>query len=231
MRSLRSLLVLLAVAALNLLAACTPEDDNDQLPPESPTPTPEPTPVFNCQVVWTSLNDEEPELLDVFVVDAPEETWRAAAGLTTFQEFTAFYQPAVDVPGNTVAMTLDTRGAVVSSSDTFTVTLLFNETDEGADVELSDATTNLLLGVGTDGEPTTAVVGSNTALAFDGVWSSRDPEESVDLGQGQVTLVLGTAATTVMLGDYGAFAICYDRLESASAAGSPVLVNGLSRLP
>lgn len=229
MRTCRAVAVsaLLAVAAVSLLAACTPEDDSDifQTPtPGEPTPTP---PSVHCQVVWASQNADVPTTVDVFVVDAAETSW--VAGVNTFGEFTGYYQPGVSLDGFAVPMALDEDGAIaLSTANSFTVTLNVNGTTDGSDVSLASMTTAGLLVIGTDGEPTTDAFGVADAFAFDGVWSSRDPESpAVDLGTGTADLILGTgtAATPVSLGDFGTYAICYDasgaafQLHPVSAAG------------
>lgn len=211
-----SVSVLLGVAALNLLAACTPADDADVF--ETPE-VPEPTPVPNCQVVWTAQNAQTGSLVDVFVIDGPEDAW--IAGVNTFGAFTAFYQPALDISGDSFPLTmLDTRGgAVVSTAGSFEIVLTLNGTDEEADIGIAQLTSATLMTIGTDGEPTGQEFGRTDGYVFDGVWSTGDPEESWDLGTGTVDLRLGTgtSATPIQLGDFGSFAVCYDASGDAVA--------------
>ena len=210
----------LAVAGLNVLAACTPQDDADVFStPEIPEPTPEPE--IHCQIVWAMQNTQMATQFDVFVLDAPESAW--IAGLSTFGEFTAFYQPGLDVSGNSFPMTIldDRGGAVTSTAAKFTAVLKWNGTDDDAVVEVASVTTATLMVIGTDGEPTEDALGVVDGFAFDGVWSVRDAE-SVELGTGFVDLVLGsgTSGSAVQLGDLGSFALCYDADGGAAAAHS-----------
>jgi len=213
MRTSRAVVVsaLLAVAAVNLLAACTPEDDSDvfETPgPADPTPTP---PDFHCQIVWTSQNEDVPSQVDVFVIDAPESSW--VGGTNTFGGFVAFYQPGLDVTGNAITAVPDEDGAMATSSaNTFALTLSFNGTSDGADVTLANVTTAGLFVIGTDGSATAEAAGFADAYDFDGAWSSRDADSPVDLGTGTADLILGTGTATsaVTLGDFGTFAVCYD---------------------
>lgn len=220
MRTSRTVAVsaLLAVVALNFLAACTPKDDSDVF--STPTPIePEPTPDSHCQIVWTEQNAETPSAIDVFLIDAPAAAW--VAGTNTFGEFTGWYQPAIDLAGNAVPATADdTGGVVLDSAHSFTVTLTANELEVGADVEIASLTTAGLLVIGTDGEATADLAGTVDDYFFEGVWSSADAADPLDLGDGlvQITLVDGTNAEVVVLGDYGAFAVCYDAAAAAKPA-------------
>ena len=230
MRTSRAVAVsaLLAVAAVNLLAACTPEDDSDvfETPgPADPTPTP---PDYHCQIVWASQNAEVASAVDVFVIDAPEASW--VAGVSTFGEFTGFYQPELDLAGFAVGGGPDDLGGIaVSTANSFTIGLNINGTSDGSDVSLASATTAELLVMGTDGSPTTDTFGIADAFDFDGVWSSRDPESpAVEIGAGTADLILvtGTNTTPVSLGDFGQYAICYD--SNGVAQLHPVTAAGIS---
>lgn len=221
MRTRRAVAVsaLVAVCAVNFLAACTPEDDSDVF--ETPTPVePEPTPDNRCQIVWTEQNVDTPSHLDVFLIDAPQSAW--IGGVNTFGEFTGWYQPDVDPAGlhSFHAEADDTGGVVLDSANSFELTLTLNGTTEGADVSLAALTTAGLMTIGTDGEPTGDYAGTVDNYFFDGVWSSTDSDDPLDLGDGlvEITLVDGTNSESVILGDYGSFAVCYDAAAAAKPA-------------
>lgn len=218
MRTSRTVAVsaLLAVVAVNFLAACTPEDDSDVF--STPTPVePQPTPDSHCQIVWTEQNVDTPSTIDVFLIDAPESAW--VAGTNTFGGFTGWYQPGIELAGNSIPATADdTGGVVLDSAHSFTITLTANELEVGADVEIAALTTAGLLVIGTDGEATSDLAGTVDDYFFDGIWSSPDAADPLDLGSGlvQITLVDGTNSEVVVLGDYGSFAVCYDAAASAA---------------
>lgn len=205
---------LLAVAAVNVLAACTPQDDADVFP--TPTPaTPEPD--IHCQIVWALQNTQAATQFDVFVLDGPESAW--IAGENTSGAITAFYQPGLDVAANSFQMTvLDTRGgAVTSTAHAFEIDLDFNGTDDGAYVQVMSLTSAALMTIDDEGEPTTDLFGTVDDYVFEGEWSIRDAE-SVELGTGFafVTLGSGTSGTVVELGELGSFAVCYDTGATAA---------------
>jgi len=224
MRTSRAVAVtaVIGVAAMNLLAACTPEDDSDTLPTPTPVPDPTPEPDFHCQIVWTEQNATDGSLVDVFVLDAPEADW--IGGVTAFGGFTGFYQPGLDPATNHIDVAVDEDGgAVNSTADDFTLAMTFNGTSDGSDVTVTDAVENTIFSVGTDGAPTTVEIGfAGNPMDFAGVWSSRDVTAIPDLGTGTVDLVLGTAGApvTASLGAFGSFAICYD--AAAEAQSHPV---------
>lgn len=210
MRTRRTLAVaaVLSVAAVNLLTACAPEDDDDVF--ATPTP-PEPPPGVNCQVVWA--NGTTAGTIDVFVIEAPEESW-TLAGTGTFDQFVGWYQPGVafDADDHVIAASLDDTGAMVSTTAALTYTLSLNTTASGADLEIADFTPKTLLATGTDGLPTTAVFGSTLAITFDGVWSTRDAGFPVTLDETAEVLIAlpGTAGDMITIGDLGAYALCYE---------------------
>jgi hypothetical protein len=207
---------LLAVAAVNVLSACTPGDDSDVFP----TPTPStPEPEIHCQIVWALQSSQEAAAFDVLVLDGPEEAW--IAGTNTSGALTAFYQPGIDVEANSfTTAVLDTQGGVVTStSHAFELTLDFNGTDDGAFVQVVSLSSAALVTIDDEGETTEDLFGTIDDYVFEGEWSVRDAE-SVELGDGFafVTLGSGTSGSTVELGELGSFAICYDTGATAATA-------------
>ena len=200
----------LAVATVNLLTACTPEDDNDVF--ATPTP-PALEPPVHCQVVWMNRT-QSGDVVDVFVIDAPEESW-TLAGTGTFEEFVGYYQPQVafDPDDHVILATLDTRGAMVASTGTIAYTIFINTTDDGSDLEITDFDPKTLLAIDSNGEATTAVFGSTQSIVFDGVWSTRDPGFPVTVDDdAEVVIALpGTSGDTITIGsELGGYALCYE---------------------
>ena len=206
---MRTLLVSVSLlAAANFLAACTPKDDADSI--ATPTP-PEDPPVRHCQIVW--LQNGTAGLVDVFVLDGPEESW-SIAGEGEFDEFTGWYQPDVEFdPEATVyTATLGTNAAMVSSSDSFAFTVGLNTTDVAAPVSVDDPDANRLYTIDDEGAPTTAVFGTGIVMTFDGEWTDPE-EESLTPGTGEVTVLVAVGATNsamVTVGDFGSYGICYE---------------------
>lgn len=213
MRTRRALAIsaVMAMAAANLLTACTPEDDDDVFATPTPSPTPAEVAPVHCQVVWA--NRTATEEIDVFVIDAPEESW-TLAGTGTFDDFVGYYQPGVSFdPGNhAIGATLDDAGAMVATTASLAWSVTLNTTASGADLAFDDFTPKSLLALGTDGSATTAIFGSALAITFDGVWSTRDAGFPLSLDEDAEVLIAlsGTSGDMLTIGDLGAYALCYE---------------------
>lgn len=227
-RIVAGLAALSAVAAVNMLAACTPSDDNDVFP----TPTPEePPPVTStfCQIVWTSQNADGS--VDAFAIDGAEDAWKVGgdqffstldtAGAFTGDGFTGLYQPAAAIDGAVMDITsFDDTGAFAvgdtAGTVNFSTIVTFNGTADGADITATLESSTPLLGIGTDGALSGDTVGEIQDFSFTGFWSAKG-SDTPDLDPGStVTLNLSTnlsnpfADNVFDLGDFGSWAICYD---------------------
>lgn len=198
-----------AVAAMNLVAACTPSDDNDVF--TTPTP-PEPTPVSTtiCQIVWTNQNGP---LLDIFVVEAGQGAWLNGAQEDAFDPedpyagFTRWYQEEAELDANYYAARPEQPTAIVRTGGDFDVVLTLGGTAPGSDAGYIDVTNDVLTGWDTAGN--VIVLGSAGEGTFSGVWSASG---SPDFEMGHtVEVVIGSASTLV--GNFGSFAACHEIQE------------------
>lgn len=199
-----------AVAAMNLLAACTPSDDNDVFNTPTPEPIPEPTPEIGtfCQVIWANQNGPA---LDVFVVEGPQELWVNGADAGADGDFTRYYEEEVVLDGGIYHVGAPT--AVVTSG-TFDITLGLGGTAIGQPVGYDDSTPDILYGFDTAGE-IAAIIGTGGDGTFTGTWSDpTSPDVVTDCNSivaGDqpciVNLTIGTNDITV--GSFGAYAACY----------------------
>lgn len=202
-----------AVAAMNVLAACTPSDDNDAFFTPTPEPTAEPTPQFarNCQIIWANQNGSA---LDVFVVDGPAELWVNGAEAGADGDFTRYYEEEVVLESGVYHVGAPT--AVVTSG-TFDIVVGLGGTASGQPVGYDDTTPDILYGFDTAGEMA-AIIGTGGDGTFTGTWSdSTSPDvvtdcDSVLTGDQPCVVNLTIGTNDIVVGSFGAYATCYEQL-------------------
>jgi hypothetical protein len=215
-RLVAALGVITAIAALNVLAACTPSDDNDIFATPTLPPEPTPVPVPHCQIVWANLESPTSNSVDLFVVDGAQEEFinggsddAGGAGTSFLREYFA----GVDLVALSANHTLETRldkGAAptaVITTGSFSLTIGLNGTNPGADLTYTDATNDAMFGLNTAGTAvdTTLTMGSGGAGSFSGTISGGEPP---DIFTGNTVNVNGMA-----LGADGSWATCYQQAQ------------------
>lgn len=213
-RLVAALGVITAIAALNVLAACTPSDDNDIFQTPTPPPEPTPPPVPHCQIVWANQQTADPDSVDLFVVDgAAEEINNAGSedfggsGSSFMREY--FEGLALsDIAANHVIEVRPAKGATptaVISTGAFNFVVGFNGLNPGANLQYHDTTNDKMFALDTAGNPDpTVTMGSGGAGDFSGTISSGEPP---DIMLGNTVNVNGTD-----LGD-GSWATCYQQAQ------------------
>lgn len=212
----RTRLALLAfLLPLALVATACPGgggDDDDDDDDAATTPANQDA----CQIVWASADAVQPAVFDFFIVDADKSDFVSGTISYSVNAPSGFLYNEQALPSSSNPDPVPATAAVTTAG-TFSLTL-GNGTATGGTVVFSDSPGqmfyNLQYSTGTIG----ALVGTGGTMSFDGVWSDPDPDAQLTNGTGTAAILYLDSSLT--LGVYGSYAVCYSAGATAATAQS-----------
>lgn len=214
-RAKKRLPLLALLAALAFSASACPggsSDDDDAADDDDVATTPGNTDV--CQIVWASADASIPAVFDFFLVDAPTSSW--VGGTLDYN-----VNSPIGVLYNEKALPSESNpdpiaaSAAITTAGNFTITL-GNGTATAGTVTFSDAPGQMFYDLHPVSGTIGGLVGTGYAMSFDGEWSDPDPDAVLTNGVGTASIAYLDSSLT--LGVYGSYAVCYSSATAATAA-------------
>lgn len=200
------------LAAVSLFATACPgggggDDDDDD---DAGT-----TPVQQdaCQIVWASADATLPAVFDFFIVDADKSDWvggtldysvNAPSGFL----YNEHVLPSASNPNPVPA------SAAVTTAGTFQLTV-GNGTTTGGTVTFDDSPGQMFYALQYSTGTIGGLVGTGGAMTFTGEWSDPDPDAQLTNGSGLAEILY--LDSSLQLGVYGSYAVCYSASQAATA--------------
>lgn len=208
----QAILAVLSLLALSLTACPRGGDDHGGDDDDDVATTPAPFDV--CQIVWASADATIPNVYDLFLVDAPKSQW--IGGTLDYN-----VNSPIGVLYNEKALPSSVNpdpipaSAAITTAGSFQLTL-GSGTATGGTVQFSDTPGQMFYSLNPYSGDIGGLVGTGYAMSFDGEWSDPDPDAPLTNGEGTASIVYLDSSLT--LGVYGSYAVCYSSATTATAA-------------